>query len=329
MFKMHLSNIYHLHEIGGKSNQEDYIWPAGGTATLQDSVFIVCDGVGGSENGEVASRIIAETMGQALLTCTPENISAELVNDFMSRSKQQMVNYCKTNGLNADMATTFVALILFTNRAFVSWCGDSRIYHLRAGEILYQSSDHSLVNSLVKNGEITEEEATTHPKKNIILKAIKADTDPIEVDCKWIDDVRDGDYFMLCTDGLLENITNKDLRSLLSQNDEGNIDIVQSFQQFCLNKTKDNYSMYLLKTKGKFKDNKYMPKMLLLASILVLLIFSSIILIRAYYRNKNYNKGVVPTKPPGSHTVLKKNRKSVSYVDGIRACNNDVNNNRT
>lgn len=324
---MHLSKIYYLHEIGGKSNQEDYIWPVGGTATLQDSVFIVCDGVGGSDNGEVASRIIAETMGQALVTCTPDNISAEVVNDFMSRSKQQMVNYCKTNRLNSDMATTFVALILYKNKAFVSWCGDSRMYHLRGGEIIFQSSDHSLVNSLVKNGEITEEEATTHPKKNIILKAIKADSEPIEVDCEWILDVRDGDYFMLCTDGLLENITNNDLRFLLSQNDEGSIDIVQAFQQFCLDKTKDNYSMYLLKMKKEFKVNKYRPKMLLLASILVLLVFSSIILIRAYYRNKNNNKGVAPTKAPGLQTALSKNRKSVSYVDiwaGDSAGNNDT-----
>ncbi len=279
---MDLSNVYYLHEIGGKANQEDYIWPAGGTASLEDKVFIVCDGVGGSENGEVASRIISESMGKALLTCTSTTISPDYINSLLLRSKQTMVHYARLNGLSLDMATTFTAVILFKSKAFVAWCGDSRIYHLRKGEVLYKSSDHSLVNLLVKNGEITEEEALSHPQKNIILKAVKADAAAIEAECDWIVDVQPGDYFLLCTDGLLENITSRDLKFLLNRNDNSNIDLVQSFQQLCQNKTKDNYSMYLLKVKNETKLYTYRQKMYFLALLLVLLVASSVILMIAY-----------------------------------------------
>lgn len=310
---MHLSKIYYLHEVGAKPNQEDYIWPVGGTATLQNSVFIVCDGVGGSENGEVASRVIAESLGKALLKCDTETMSADLMNKLLSDSQQEMVSYCSIHGLSRDMATTLTVLILLDNKAFVAWCGDSRIYHIRNGEILYQSSDHSLVNSLVKNGEITEEEAFNHPKKNIILRAVRADLEPVEVDCDWILDIAGGDYFMLCTDGLLENITNNDLGSLLVENDKGNIDIVQTFQQFCLNKTRDNYSMYLLKTKEQVRSNKYRPRILLLAAILLLLVLGSIFLIKAFYHNKSQDKTSSNVKSSAKHSVVKHKRDSVFY----------------
>lgn len=315
---MDLSNVYYLHEIGGKANQEDYIWPTEGTASLEDKVFIVCDGVGGSENGEVASRIISESMGKALLTCSSTTISPDYINSLLLTSKQAMINYARLNGLSLDMATTFTAVILYKSKAFVAWCGDSRVYHLRKGEVLYKSSDHSLVNLLVKNGEITEEEAMTHPQKNIILKAIKADSAAIEAECDWIVDVQAGDYFLLCTDGLLENITNKDLKFLLNQNDKGNIDLVQSFQQFCLNKTKDNYSMYLLKVKNETKLYKYRPKIYFLASLLVMLVASSLILIRAYYRDKVQTKKTNPERIINdSNTINQQEQDSISYVDFV------------
>lgn len=315
---MDLSNVYYLHEIGGKANQEDYIWPTEGTASLQDKVFIVCDGVGGSENGEVASKIISELMGKALLTCTSTTISSDYINSLLLTSKQTMIHYARLNGLSLDMATTFTALILYKSKAFVAWCGDSRIYHLRKGEVLYKSSDHSLVNLLVKNGEITEEEALTHPQKNIILKAIKADSAAIEAECDWIVDVQPGDYFLLCTDGLLENITDEVLKFLLNQNDNGNIDLVKSFQQFCLNKTKDNYSMYLLKVKNETKTYKYRPKIYLLASLLVMLVASSVVLLRAYYRNKGQIKKTNPENIINdSSTVNLQEQDSISYVDFV------------
>lgn len=260
---MNVSNIYYLHEIGGKKNQEDYIWPPGGTATGSDKIFIVSDGVGGAENGELASRLISECMGAALLETPARNLNIDVINALLKTAQHKLVDYARVRHLNEDMATTFSLLVLNGNKAFVSWCGDSRVYHIRNGNILYKTSDHSLVNTLVKNGEITEAEAATHPQKNIILKAIRADYSAIEAEAVWLNDIEDGDYFLLCTDGLLENISDTDLESLVKLADTGNEAIIDAFQQFCLNKTRDNYSMYLVKTHLSNKRNAARKKILI------------------------------------------------------------------
>ncbi|MEO5682166.1 MAG: protein phosphatase 2C domain-containing protein [Chitinophagaceae bacterium] len=245
---MNLSSIYYLHEIGGKKNQEDYIWPSAGTAKSTDKIFIVCDGVGGSENGEIASRIIAEYVGKNLSATPQENITIDTVNHFLHGAKQELFDYAAAAGLNKDMATTFCLLVLFSNRALVAWCGDSRIYQVRKGDILYRTADHSLVNSLVKSGEITEEEALAHPQRHIILKAVNADDSPAEAEGQWIEDISAGDYFLLCTDGLLENITDADIKALLASDSSLNAAIIPAIQEYCFGKTRDNYSLYLLQT---------------------------------------------------------------------------------
>jgi len=297
---MDLSNIYYLYEIGGKKNQEDYIWPLPGKATLQDRIFIVCDGVGGSENGEVASRIITESMAAALVKIPAEKISANLINSSLIAAKQKLVDFSKSHRLSPDMATTFCMLMLSDNKTYISWCGDSRVYHFRNGEVLYKTSDHSLVNTLVKKGEISEQDALSHPQRNVILKAIKADETPVETEDHWIEDVRSGDYFLLCTDGLFENLTDKDIESLLKQNDRGNFDIIQSIQQYCLNKTRDNYSMYLIKVSSEKKLTPKRPNSLYLVLILILIVIF-IIAGRKYFSSQNKQ-----TEPAAPAVVIKK-----------------------
>ncbi|MEO8771058.1 MAG: protein phosphatase 2C domain-containing protein [Ferruginibacter sp.] len=295
---MDLAQIYFLFEIGGKTNQEDFIWPPAGSGSLHDNVFIVCDGVGGSENGEIASRIISESVGQAILNMQKREMSGAIVNRLLSEAKQVLVHYAQENELSTDMATTFTVLVLSEGKAFVAWCGDSRVYHIRNGEILYRTTDHSLVNSLVKSGEITEEEALTHSKKNIILRAIRADDSLVEADYHFIEHVHDGDYFMLCTDGLLENIKDKNLRFLLTQNDKENIDLVEAFQQFCRGKTRDNYSMYLVKTGLHQNFAVYKRKIIALLAFLVLLISATVVIFSRYFEKKKHlkiNPGLIQT----------------------------------
>ena len=276
---MILSNIYYLNEIGGKKNQEDYIWPVAGTATLLDNYFIVCDGVGGSENGEIASRIIAESVGIDLLKNTDSEISQQVINKLIYKAVENLKEYAAKQGLALDMATTFSLLAFQGNSATIAWCGDSRVYHLRKGETIYKTADHSLVASLVKSGEITEEEAQSHPQKNVILKAIRIDTEPAEIEYHVIQNIEAGDYFMLCTDGILENIAESDLKFLTTKNDTGEIDLVKSFQQFCFSKTKDNYSMYMLKVGGDkgeaLKHRKKRNNALVTAGILLIALISA------------------------------------------------------
>jgi PPM family protein phosphatase len=304
---MDLVGVYHLYEIGGKKNQEDYIWPTPGNATLNDRVFIVCDGVGGSENGEVASRLISEFIASQVVKYSEEEMSSVLINELLEEGRRNLMRYAADQRLNDDMATTFSLLILYEKRAFIAWCGDTRVYHLRHGIALYKTEDHSLVNALVKEGEITNEEARLHPQKNIILRAIKADGSPIDAEGYWVDEVQDGDYFMLCTDGILENVTDDDIKFLLNQNDKGKINLVKSFQQFCFNKTRDNYSMYLVKTRMAGKQNSSGSRVGYFIFFL-LLIISSVLFGIYYSRSKKKLK----------------NQTSVNRADSLRMGSDQV-----
>lgn len=295
---MNLTNIYFLHEIGGKRNQEDYIWPPAGAATLQDKVFIVCDGVGGSENGEVASRIVAEWVGNAIGRLQQQVMSATRVNELLRQAKHELVQHAARNRMNSNMATTFTLLALSDKKAFVAWCGDSRVYQIRKGRIIYRTSDHSLVNSLVKSGEITEQEARRHPQKNIILRAIKADESPIEADSGVIEDVQNGDYFMLCTDGLLENIADDKLESILQEHASTGTDLTATFQQLCRGKTKDNYSMYLIRVQPSRKPALYNRKIMALGLCLLLLVSASAFMISKYFTRKQHlHDNLIVTQP--------------------------------
>ncbi|MBX2924975.1 MAG: serine/threonine-protein phosphatase [Chitinophagaceae bacterium] len=265
---MNLRYIWHLHEIGGKKTQEDYLWPQEEKVTLQNRIFIVCDGVGGAENGELASKFIAEHVGIQLTSIPFKALSNRKINDVLKDAQEKLIAHVRQFNLNADMATTFTLVVLNGNKAFISWCGDSRVYHIRNEEILYRTSDHSLVNSLVLKGEITEEEAQVHPQKNYILKAVKADGSPIEAESHFIKKIKGSDYFMLCTDGLLENLKDQDIPGIVSKPFENDEEVIQRIQEKCYGKTRDNYSMYLIKVHASGKGNK-MAWLLILLFIII------------------------------------------------------------
>lgn len=324
---MQPSSIYYLYEIGGKKDQEDYIWPLAGKATLQDKIFIVCDGVGGSDNGEIASKMIAEYMGKALQKVNIENITSGFINDQLDIARQRLIEYAQTHRLNRDMATTFCMLALADKKAFIAWSGDSRVYHLRNGEVLYKTSDHSLVNTLVKKGEITEEDALLHPQKNIILKAIKADGSPIETEDTRIENTREGDYFLLCSDGLFENITEKDIKFFLNQNDRGHFDLVNAFQQKCFNNTRDNYSMYLV----KIQKNERPPAIpfSVYQILLFLLVIAATFAVGILFFSKNNDLPIQPspviTKKDSMRTEIKPvvPKDSLPYVEIVNSTESD------
>jgi serine/threonine protein phosphatase PrpC len=246
---MQLTGIFYLHEIGSKKNQEDYLWPLPGRAKPEDRIFIVCDGVGGSTGGEVASKVVSDTVGAALMRTPLSEAGLPLVNSLLENARRKLVQYASANGLGNDMATTFTLLEFVGEKAFIAWLGDSRVYHLRQDKVLFRTEDHSLVHSLVRKGELTEEEARNHPQKNLLLKAVRADDTKPEAEGQWIEDIQDGDYFLLCTDGVLENMTEADLFFVIEQYEKGTMDLEKGFRLYCHEKTRDNYSLYLLRVR--------------------------------------------------------------------------------
>ena len=143
------------------------------------------------------------------------------------------------------MGTTLTLAYFQENCVFLAWCGDSRIYHLRNGKILYQTKDHSYVQLLYNEGAITKEEMATHPRRKIILGSISANKEISSIATHEIFDFQANDCFLLCSDGLLENISDAILLDIFQKSDlKSNFSSI--FQNYCEGKTKDNYSMVLV-----------------------------------------------------------------------------------
>jgi len=241
-----IEQITCLNEIGQRPQLEDSIYPAAGKATASDKLFTVCDGVGGENMGEEASRIACEGFAAFFEQNIPARgaLTDSYIRAAQSYVLQQMRNYAVKHPEAQKMSTTLALAYLNGNNVSVAWCGDSRIYHLRHGEVVWRSADHSLVGNLVRHGEITEEEARIHPQRNIITRALSASGEPAEIEMHIIRDVQDGDDLMLCTDGVLEQITDKRLRQITLSHANNKRSL---FMEYCSDVTKDNFSLYMLK----------------------------------------------------------------------------------
>jgi len=244
---MNPESIYYLHEFGTKIKQEDYIWPVAGKASANDRVFMVCDGAGSFYNGGIASKLICQFMAAKVLKFDEQNVSGELIDKLLLEARERLITYAREYRLDTDLSTTFSMVILYDQKVFLSWYGDSPIYHVRGGEILFKSEDNSVVHEPIHVSAQTGGGNWVQTKDTTATRGVRADESPISAETKWIEDVQDGDYFMLCSKGFLENVTDDDIKSLLSQNDKENIDLTGSFRRLAIEKTPDNYSMYLMR----------------------------------------------------------------------------------
>lgn len=249
--KIKLAAPQFIYEIGKRANQEDYIYPAPGEANADSRVFIVCDGMGGHEKGEVASKTVCETLAQAINSMISDDtiFDEEMLEKAIEQAYKQLDE--KDNGAAKKMGTTLTMLVFHKGGCFMAHMGDSRIYHIRPAQkkILYMSRDHSLVFDLFRSGEITFEQMQSHPKKNIITRAMMpGEENRLSADGVNTTDIQPGDYFYLCTDGMLEQMEEDDIAGILSSD---NTDAVK--QQRLISATldnKDNHSAYLLRVEN-------------------------------------------------------------------------------
>lgn len=235
-----------LSKPGKRNYNEDFVFPD--IEMLQalhsPKVFLVCDGVGGAEKGEVASRIVCTEMFNAL--SSKESIADSDIQNAIGLSQAKIDQYLARYELEQGMATTMTMLGFLDEGAVLAHIGDSRIYQFRNDEILYKTEDHSLVNEMVTQSLISSEEAKTHPQRNVITKAISGSGQALVPDIHRITDIRAGDYFLLCSDGIIESFDDDELLHLLSDSERTNDEKVVAIDTMCNVKSRDNYSLYLI-----------------------------------------------------------------------------------
>jgi protein phosphatase len=188
------------------TSKEERSSPAGGR------LFIVADGMGGHRGGATASRLAAETMKAQYLGSETDDIAAAL-REALARANARVFTEAQANPDLRGMGTTTSALAVKDGLAWFAHVGDSRIYLIREDAISQLTDDHSLVASMVREGLLTTTEAENHPRRNVLQRSIGVAED-VEIDVKGPIELRPGDTFVLCSDGLHGVVKQDEMREI-------------------------------------------------------------------------------------------------------------------
>lgn len=238
--------VYNIWEYGqrvdseGKPHQEDSIFPAYEQQKDSDRLFILCDGMGGHEAGEVASSTVCNAMSKSIFKSAPD-VEGDFSDDNLKKAITDAfdaLDALPIGDVSAEkkMGTTMTFLKFHNKGCTIAHMGDSRVYQIRPGKgrddtkIIFKTNDHSLINDLIKVGELTLEEAKQSKQKNIITRAMqpKMERHP-KPDIYHTVDIKPGDYFYMCSDGMLEQMEDENLLFNFSEatgDDENKIKIL-------------------------------------------------------------------------------------------------------
>jgi serine/threonine protein phosphatase PrpC len=201
-----------------RDHNEDYVIckePANESEIAQNGwLYIVADGVGGADAGEVASQFASQqTVNNYLQNHTEENWGQRLV-DAMQAANTDLRRMVAERNDNSRMATTMVAVVFDKHKVFIANVGDSRAYLWRNSTLEQITKDQSLVAKLLEEGAITEEEAENHPRRNVILYSLGSERSPkIDLFERFLEP---DDKILLCSDGLTRHVSNSELSQHLA-----------------------------------------------------------------------------------------------------------------
>lgn len=180
-------------------------------------LYIVADGMGGHNAGDVASKMAVECCIEYVKNEKPTEDMAEVLKSAINYANSKILKKAKKEKDLKGMGTTITACLIYNNDAIIANVGDSGCYVIEDDIIKKVTKDHSLVQELVDEGSITEKEALTHPNKNIITRALGT-KGKVDVDIYKLK-LRDGLKFLLCTDGLSNEVSKEEMYNIVLKND--------------------------------------------------------------------------------------------------------------
>ena len=250
-----LNQAYSFRQQGQRDYQEDSRFPETDSPDPNQRFFIVCDGVGGCDKGEIASQTVCETFGNTLR-------KVDFKKDFTNKDFQQVLNNAydaldkSVTEASRDMGTTLTFICFHGGGCTMAHIGDSRIYQIRPTEgILYRSDDHSMVNSLVHSGSLTPEQGINHPQRNVItryMEPVEKDQNRCMATVMRTINVEAGDYFFLCSDGVLHCVSDDELCDILTGKgtDKEKMKIIAEKSRY----SEDNNTAYLISVSEVITD---------------------------------------------------------------------------
>ena len=202
-----MAKVFQATHVGKvRHNNEDSL------IVIEPETFVVADGMGGQAAGEIASQMLVETV-KNFLSKTSAPWNEKILSQAIFLANKAILNLARQNQEYQGMGTTATILYLNGGQAYFAHVGDSRLYRLRNNFFKQITEDHSYVETLVRSGELTPEQARVHPMKNVLTQAVGA-IDEIYIDAANFP-VEFGDIFLLCTDGLTNMVDDETIAKIL------------------------------------------------------------------------------------------------------------------
>jgi protein phosphatase len=216
-------------------------------------VYVLADGMGGHEGGEIASNIAVNTIARILsssIMIPQKNSLEDIIHNALYKANDSIISYRKNHVEFIDMATTIVISTFHDDFVNYVHLGDSRVYLFRKNDKLIQlTDDDSLVMEMVKQGLISKDDSREHSLRNIVTRYIG--TDNLVIPQVHQHEMETNDYIMLCSDGLTNMLTDEEIRSILSRNNSLDPQEICNLLVDSANKNggEDNISVILIKNK--------------------------------------------------------------------------------
>lgn len=253
-----------ISEKGQSPVQCNSFFPNLANVKASDRVFVLCDGVSGHAHSEVASAVVARTLGEWMSANVDfsQQLTGVTVRRAVVNAQDHLdATYCRFEPSRYPMGTTMAMLAFGDFGVAAAHIGNTRVYHLRPSsrEVLYRSRDHSLVNDLFAAGRLTRAEADASAKKNVLTRAMLPSPCNVAVpDVAFITDIKAGDYFILCCDGITGALSDKKLKDVLCHSQMSNAQKLASLKMLTDTVTA-NHSILLIEVESVEKeDNDYL-----------------------------------------------------------------------
>jgi PPM family protein phosphatase len=216
------------------------------------TVFAVADGMGGHQAGEIASQKALEPVAELDESqFTSESEATGALVDAITNANASVVAEGTADPSKSGMGTTLTVVLLRSGKIHLAHVGDSRAYLLRDGERISQlTTDHTLVEQLIREGRISREQAATHPQRSVITRAIGVDAE-VDVDSFPPLELEPGDQILLCSDGLTGPVSDEQITTILHDTDDGDAACAALIDAAKEGGAPDNVTVVLLRVEGQ------------------------------------------------------------------------------
>ena len=209
-------------------------------AYIPGSTYLVCDGTGGTNKGDVASQIVVKSFVENF-----RSVPNSSVDHVLRLTESLITKYVSEHPDSEGMGSTLAFAQIRNDGVYIAWIGNSRIYQFRNGELIYFTADHNWSGEAIRAGILTPEEAVNHPKSEIVTRLIQGTHKATRAESGLLTDVKRGDVFLLCSDGVAEAWSNEELVALFKFSgdlDELRAQLISKCSQY----SDDNYTGIIL-----------------------------------------------------------------------------------